>query len=286
MRNVKTVSVKVIIVSITVVILALIIILGAFATVPAGYRGVLLRFGKVAGVLNEGLNMKIPLIDSVVNMSVQTQKYEVKAEAASKDLQTVDTSVALNYRLDPAFIGEIYQTLGTSYIDVVAAPAIQEVVKSVTARYDAQDMILRRADVKTDIDQALLDRLAQKKIIVETISITNFQFSADFAKAIEDKVVAAQAVFQAQNKLEQIKVEAQQAEATAKGQAAATIANANGQAQAIQIVTDAQVAANTKIAATLNKDVLEYILIDRLGKDVKVVVVPAGDNIALGTINP
>ena len=64
------------------------LIFGSFTTIPAGHRGVVIRFGAVIGtILDEGLQNKLPFIDSVEKMSVQTQKYEADAVSASKDLQ-------------------------------------------------------------------------------------------------------------------------------------------------------------------------------------------------------
>jgi len=260
------------------------ILSGMFLTVDAGNRGVLLRFGKVAGVLGEGLNVKLPFIDKVEQMSVKTHLFESKASAASKDLQDVITTIAVNYKLKPEAVGIVYSTIGRSYIETIAQPCIQEVVKSVTSGFDAEDLILKRAEVKTEITNELTKRLAERNIIAEAVNITNFEFSTEFTNAIESKVVAVQKVLEAENKLRQVEVEARQAEQKAKGEAAAAIAAAEWQGRAITIVTDAQVEANKKIAESLNKDVLQYILIDRLGKDIKVIVIPAGQNLALGDI--
>jgi prohibitin 2 len=267
---------------------ALAIIIGIFLTcfviVPAGNRGVLLRFGKVEGVKSEGLNMRMPFIESVELMSVRTQLYESDATAASKDLQDVTAKIAINYKVDPTKVGYIFQTIGMRYIDVIAHPAIQETVKEITAKFNAEDMILKRAEVKDMIVNALNTRLSQRDIVTESINITNFDFSDEFTRAIEAKVVAQQNALQAQNKLEQVKVEAQQAKAKAEGEASAAVAKAQGQAQAIQIVTDAQAAANAKISPSLSTEVLQYIFYDRLGSDIKVVVIPAGSNLALGDL--
>jgi prohibitin 2 len=260
------------------------LVLTSFITVPAGNRGVLLRFGKVEGIKTEGLNMRIPFIETVELMSVRTQLYESDATAASKDLQDVTAKIAINYRIDPTKVGYIFQTIGMRYIDVIAHPAIQETVKEITAKFNAEDMILKRAEVKDSIVNALTTRLSQRDIVTESINITNFEFSKEFTKAIEDKVVAQQNALQAQNKLEQVKVEAQQAKAKAEGEADAAIAKAQGQAQAIQIVTDAQTLANAKISPSLSEEVLQYIFYDRLGSDIKVIVIPAGSSLALGDI--
>jgi prohibitin 2 len=265
-----------------VVLIVASIILSSFTTIPAGHRGVVIRFSAVTGrILDEGLKTKLPFIDSVVKMSVQTQKYEADAVSASKDLQDVNTTIALNWHLDPGMADEVYRSLGLDFIERLAAPAIQETVKQVTARYIAEDLILKRDEVKGEITQNLSTRLMERGIVTETVSITNFKFSDTFTAAIEAKVAAEQAVLEAKNKLERVKVEAQQREAEAKGEADARIAKANGEAEYIRVVTQAQVAANEAIAGSLTPEVLQYILLDRLGEDIKVMVIPSGQGLDL-----
>jgi len=261
------------------------IIVGSFTTIPAGHRGVVIRFSAVTGrILDEGLKTKLPFIE----MSVQTEKYETGAASASRDLQDVNTTIALNWRLDPGMAAEVYRTLGMEFIDRIAAPAVQETIKQVTANYIAEDLILKREAVKNEIQENLSNRLLERGIITETVSITEFQFSATFVAAIEAKVAAEQAVWEARNKLERVKVEAEQAEAAAKGEASARIAKAEGEAEYIRIVTEAQVAANQDISESLTPEVLQYILLDRLGEDIKVMVIPSGQglDLVLPEINP
>jgi len=264
-----------------VVILASIIV-GSFTTIPAGHRGVVIRFSAVTGrILDEGLQTKLPFIDSVVRMSVQTQKYETDSSAITNDLQDVRTTIALNWKLDPGMAAEVYKTLGLEFIDRIAAPAIQETIKQITAQYNAEDLILRRDEVKGAITENLANRLRERGIITEIVSITVFQFSDTFTAAIEAKVAAEQAVLEAINKLERVKVEAQQREAEAKGEADARIAKAIGEAEYIRVVTEAQVAANQAIVESLTPEILQYILLDRLGEDIKVMVIPSGQGLDL-----
>lgn len=258
------------------------IIFGAFTTVPAGHRGVVIRFSAVTGtILEEGLQVKVPFLDSVVMMDVRTDKYEVAAAAASRDLQDVSTTIALNWRLEPIRTGEIYRTLGMDYAGRITAPAVQEVVKQVTARHRAEDLITNREMVRNEIAEELTVRLLERGIIVEAVSITEFRFNETFVAAVEAKVAAEQAVLQAQFTLEQVKIEAQQREEKERGEANARIAAAEGEAEYIRVVTDAQVAANNAIAESLTPEVLQYILLDRLGEDIKVMVIPSGQGLDL-----
>jgi regulator of protease activity HflC (stomatin/prohibitin superfamily) len=265
-----------------VVLIVASIIAGSFTTIPAGHRGVVIRFSAITGsILEEGLRTKLPFIDSVEKMSVQTQKYEADSLAVTNDLQDVSTTIALNWHLDPGMAAEVYRTLGLEFIDRIAAPAIQETIKQITAKYNAEDLILRRDEVKAAITDSLSNRMFERGIITETVSITNFQFSETFTAAIEAKVAAEQAVLEATNKLERVKVEAQQREAEARGEADARIAKAIGEAEYIRVVTEAQVAANRDVAGSLTPEVLQYILLDRLGEDIKVMVIPSGQGLDL-----
>ncbi len=205
-----------------VVIIALIILFGSFYTINAGQRGVILTFGKpTMSAIGEGLHFKIPLIQTVIKMDVKVLKYDTKASSASQDLQTVSTEVTLNYHINPETVPEIYRNIGVNYQDKIIQPAVQEVVKAVTAQFTAEQLITQRPVVKDKIDQALNERLLKSNIIVDTISITNFDFSESFNQAIEAKVTAEQNALAAKNKLEQVKYEAEQAITQAQGQAQA-----------------------------------------------------------------
>lgn len=211
-------------------VILLIIILGTFYTVGAGQRAVLLTWGKPNPVeLNSGLHFKVPIAQSVIKMDVQTQKFAVdKTSAASSDLQTVTTDVAVNYYVNPESVVEIYTKVGTNYQDKVIAPAVQETVKAVTAKYTAEQLITKREEVKASIDSILTERLKSWNINTQAISITNFDFSPEFNAAIEQKVTTEQNALAAKNKLEQVQYEAQQ-----------RIAQAEGEAKAIQIQAQA-----------------------------------------------
>jgi len=184
---------------------------GVFGTVGAGQRGVLLRFGAVTGeIKEEGLYYKIPFVDEVVLMSTQIQKYTAPATSSSKDLQVVRTEVTLNFQLASSQVGEIYRTMRRDYQNRVIQPFIQEVVKSTTANYDAEQLITQRPLVKDELQQMMTERLIPLGINVVELSITDFQFSPAFQDSIEAKVRAVQQALEAENALERVKFEAEQ----------------------------------------------------------------------------
>ncbi len=180
-------------------------------TVAAGERGIRLRFNAPTGdVLEQGLYFRIPFIERVVKLDVQTQKVEAHALAYSKDLQTVDSAIALNYHLNPDSVSKLYTDIGVDYRDRIISPAIQEAVKAATAQFTAQELIEKRPIVKDEIKSQLTSRLQGKYIGVDEFSIINFDFSDAFETAIEAKQVAQQTALTEKNKLETVKFQGEQ----------------------------------------------------------------------------
>ncbi len=228
------------------VIIALIVIgvitAASVQIVDSGHRGVLLHWNAVDVTippLDEGLHFVVPFQDQVVNMEVRTLLFVKGTSAASKDLQTVTTEVTVNYVPNPETVNTLYKEVGLNYQDRIIAPAVEEVVKQVTANYNAEELITKRPLVKSDIETEITLRLNVFNIETQVISITDFQFSQLFSSAIESKVEAEQKALKAENDLRRIQVEALQAEARSQGIAKGNIAQANGEAEAIRIINAA-----------------------------------------------
>jgi len=223
------------------------IVIGVIASqsaqiVDSGHRGVLLHWNAVDTTvppLEEGLHFVVPFQDTIVNMEVRTLKFVTATSAASKDLQTVTTEVTVNYNPDPNMVNILYKEVGLQYESRVIQPAVDEVVKQVTANYNAEELITKRPQVKSDIEAEITTRLNVYNIDTQVISITDFQFSVLFSQAIESKVEAEQKAQKAENDLLRIEVEARQVEQQAKGIAAANVAQAEGEAEAIRVINEA-----------------------------------------------
>src|ERR671915_73149 len=260
-------SIRVIIPAIIGFILLVVVVSASVKIVEAGHRGVLLNFGAVdeSASLNEGIHFVVPFRDNVIPLEVRTQKIEENAASASGDLQDVSTQVALNYHVDPSTAPTLFQQLGFDYASRVVSPAIQESVKQVTARYNAENLITNRETVKAEIETQIEQRLAPYGIDVETISITEFQFTEQFRRAVEAKVEAEQRALQATNDLRRIEIEAQQAEARAIGEQQANIARAEGVRQAAVLQAQGEAEAIQIVEAQLreNPRYLEWLKTQR-----------------------
>lgn len=197
----------------------LILLFGSFGTVSSGNVGVLTKFGKAVATENPGLFFKAPFIEHVTQMDTQTQKEQVDATAASKDLQQVTATVAINFHVNPVDAITIFQNIGADYQSRVIDPAIQESIKSITANYTAEELITKRENAREEIVALLTTKLQPLGVNVDALNIVDFKFSDTFNTAIEAKVTAEQNALAAQNKLVQVQAEASQTVATAKAQA-------------------------------------------------------------------
>ena len=218
--------------------IVLILIATGFYTIPAGERGVLLTFNAVQpGVVMPGAHVKIPFVQAVRTTNVQVQKFSTQESAASKDLQDVSTTLAVNFHLDPSKVDELYRSVGTAadLEQKILAPAVSNVVKAVTARYNAEDLVSNRDMVRKSIEQEVRAALKPYSAEIDAVNITDFKFSSEYSHAIELKQVAQQRALQAQYDLEKVKIDAQQSVVKAQADAKATVAAAEAEAKALEL---------------------------------------------------
>ena len=238
----------------------------AAVIVEAGHVGVVTRFGAVTGVtFEQGLNYKVPFIEGVWVADVRTQKEEVDAAAASRDLQEVKSRIALNYHLDATQATTVYRNIGPLYKQRIVDPAIQEAFKFTTAQFNAEELITQRETVKERAREFLTVRLGQFNVIVDELNIVTFEFSRGFNDAIEAKQIAAQRVLEAQNVRERARVEAETRVVAAEGEANAVLVRAKAAAEAQQIQR-----------STLSDLYVQFLAVDKW--DGKLPSVTAGGN--------
>lgn len=207
--------------AVVVVALLLLLAYSSFETIGPGRKGVVFsRFGGIQDrVLDEGLQFKIPFVEYIIQLDVRIQKAQTDAQASSKDLQMVSSTIAVNYHIDPASVNKIYQEIGTQYKSRVIDPSVQEALKAATALFTAEELITRREEVKQVIKARLFERLAPFYIIVDELNIVDFSFSRSFNDAIEAKQTAMQQALKAERDLERIEIEAKQKIARARAEA-------------------------------------------------------------------
>lgn len=203
-------------------LLFVIVFLWPFSTVPPGHRGVLTTFGKIdQSVYNEGIHFRLPLIQTMYNIDVRIQKSEIDGVAASRDLQSIKTSIALNYHVRPESVVSVFRDLGQDLSAKIVNPTTQEAIKAAAASYTAEELITKRPEVREKIRGLVAERLTKYGAEVDDLAITNFYFSKSFTDAVDAKTTAEQQKLKADRDLQRIRVEAEQKVAQAKAEAEA-----------------------------------------------------------------
>ncbi len=250
-----------------VALLLLFVGFNAVVVVPAGHTGVVVTLGSVSEyVLQEGFHLKIPFVQEIVQMDNRIVKLEVQTEAFSKDLQTVSTSLAVNYRVDKSKSYSIYKNVGASYEDVLVAPAVNEVLKSIVSMYTAEESITTRAAISVSLLEELNVKLNEVGIYIEDINIIDFDFSDAYVSAIEAKQVAEQDLLRTKTEQEQqiviAQAEAEKVRIAAEAQAQQRVIAAQAEAESITAIAQAKAQANQLLSESLTDDVIDYAAIE------------------------
>ena len=200
---------------------AILLTLANCAVVDTGTRGVETHFGKVQGEpLPEGLYFYNPLTTTIHAFNVQTQKLAYETSTYTKDVQKSVFKITVNYAVDPKHIGDIFSLYGKGYADKLIPQVVEGSLKNVVGKWEAVELIANRDKATTQIEEAIRGSLKDKYILVSKVEINNIDFTEQFEKAVEAKVVAIQRASESENKTKQIQEEAKQkviaAEAEAK----------------------------------------------------------------------
>jgi regulator of protease activity HflC (stomatin/prohibitin superfamily) len=230
---------------------------GCIASVDTGHVGVVKTFGKVEDyTFDSGFHLKAPW-NSVTQINNQVQKTTIELPCFSSDIQEVNTTYTVNYQIAKGNAQNLYRDIGVNYLDTVVNPTIQETVKTVIARYTAEGLIEKRAEVAVEIEALLTTNLARYNIDVSSTAIENMDFTDSFTAAVEAKAVAAQQKLQAQIEQERLTMEAKQAAERAQVEANAQAAVNKINAQAAAEVAQIQAKADQEVAK-IGADSAEY----------------------------
>lgn len=230
------------IIAVVLILLGIFFINQFYFIVEPGEIGLIKTMGSLnERVYTQGINFKLPFVQTSVIMNIQTQKLENTAASASQDLQRVEAKVALNYAFEPSHIRKLYENFGSERIieSRIIIPAIEESIKASTAQFRAEDLITTRLALSERIKEKLIAKLENQWVKVIGVNVINIDFTEDFDAAIEAKVKAEQEALTEKNRLETIKFKAEQQIAAAEGAAQAKILEAEAEAEAIRLQTQA-----------------------------------------------
>ena len=252
-----------------IVVIALVLGASCVASVPTGHTGIVTTFGQVEDYTFEaGIHFKLPW-QKVVNMDNRNQKATIDLACFSSDIQEVDVTYTINYQIQKSNAQNIYKTIGTSYFNTVISPRIQEAVKSVIAKYNAENLIANREKLSAEVKDILIEKLATYNIEVLDASIENLDFSDVFTAAVEAKQVAEQtklkteieqeqAIIIANAEAERAKIEAEAAKEVKEIEADAALYATQKEADAKFYATQKEAEANEKLSASLTDTLIKY----------------------------
>lgn len=203
-------------------LLVLIALISAVYSISPGYRGVLITLGKVSqhSYIN-GVGFKWPFVSSMIKMDVRTRKMTDKTSTYTSDIQTADLEYTFTYDLNPENIHILYEKVGLDYEAKAILPSLNDVLKDVIGKWQAQELVANRDKARVDVVAGLQERLDRRFFQNITFQFINIDYSDKFEGAIEDKVIAEQKAQEAVNNTKRIKEEAEQKLISAKAEAEA-----------------------------------------------------------------
>ena len=225
-----------IVIAVLVGLILLTVVGGSFYTIDQGERGVILRNGKVVGTAEPGLGFKMPIIDSVREINVQTQAHVYKDVLVySRDQQNAGLQVSVNYRLASDKVEQIYSEFGgqNGIVTRLLDRQVPEEVKNVFGKFNAVTAIQERARLGMEIQEAIQKAATNSMLIVESVQVENIDFSDAYEKSIEQRMLAEVEVQKVQQNAEREKVQAEIAVIQAKAQADAVKLQGDAEAHAI-----------------------------------------------------
>lgn len=170
----------------------LFLVLGAFEVIDQTERGVLTTFGEVQEILEPGLHFVNPFTSNIYKVDVTVNALTINELSYSKDSQVVSVAAVVNYQVDPSRVRELWEEVRNQAEQRYVVPRSQESLKEVVAAYTAQGIIENRAQMSSEFKTKVVDRLANDGIIVQDVSITNFDFDDQYEAAVQNKQVQEQ----------------------------------------------------------------------------------------------
>jgi regulator of protease activity HflC (stomatin/prohibitin superfamily) len=231
--------------AIVIGLFALTIVGGSFYTVDSGDRGVILRNGAVVGTAEPGLGFKLPIIDTVKEISIRSnaRKYDGVA-VYSKDQQTAELIISINYRLPGDQVEQIYSEYGgeEGVLTRLLDRQVYNEVKNVFGKYNAVTAIQDRSRLVADV-QTALQTVIKGPIVIESVQIENIDLSNAYEDSIEARMLAEVEVQKVKQNAEREKVQAEIAVIQAQAQADAQLAQAKAAAEATRLKGEAEATA-------------------------------------------
>lgn len=249
-----------------VLLIAFILIPFSFHTVDAGEVAVVKHFGEAKAVRSAGLHFDLWATNTYVVYDARVQKVDIETMTYSSDAQTMDVSMTLQYSINPDEVIEITKQYGA--LDLLQAKLesiVIEKTKAVLSSYKAMDIIANRAEMSPKVEEAIRAAVGEEyHVAINTVVLTNIDFSDAFESAVEDKMIAEQKLLQAEYENQ------------------TTIAQAQAKADALVIAAQGEKDANELLQKSLTAEILKSQWIDKWNGELPDTM--AGDDTTLAIV--
>ena len=255
------------------------ILFGWWYTIDQGERGVILRNGALIGIASPGLNFKIPIIDNVVELSVQSHNYRFENMSTySRDQQPANLTLSVNWRIPPDRAGEVYERFRDEggMLTRLVTPRVFEHTKNVFGHFNAVTAIQERDRLNLEIQSAVTKALEGAPILIESLQIENIDFSDAYEQSVEQRMLAEVEVAKIRQNAEREKVTAEITVIKAKAAADATVAEAEARANSVRLQGDAEasaIAARAKALAS-NPSLIELVKAEKWNGQLPTTMLP------------
>jgi regulator of protease activity HflC (stomatin/prohibitin superfamily) len=261
-------------------VLGLSIVLGSWYTIDQRERGVILRNGKLIGTATPGLGFKIPFIDSIVKISLETQRVQFdKVNSYSRDQQPADLLISVNFRATEDKVDDLYSQFGSvrGYADRILLPTVQSQSKIVFGQFNAVTAIQERGRLNAEVMAAVLKH-AEGPVVIESVQIENLDFSNEYEKSIEQRMLAEVEVQRLRQNAEREKVQAEIVVTKATAEANAVRQRAQAEAEAIRLRGEAEASAIRARGAALgdNPNLVGLVQAEKWDGKLPVTMLPGG----------
>lgn len=258
-KQISKKTLTLILIPVLLVVLAGIVTAASLRHVPVGEVGVEVSLSRVTGkTYDSGWHFVAPFKTKVVKMSVQNQISELtqtQAELSGKEVIYLD--LKLTYSLDSSKAPEVYKTAGESYVTTLMPnEEVFDIIKAVFAKYSIDDFAPKRSEILYEAKEALAERFAERGIIIQSLSLSNYNFSDELEGAITEMNQAAQ-------ELKTQEYKNQQSIAAAEAEAKVKKTNAEAEAEAILIKARAEAEANALVSESLTPELVQKMLADK-----------------------
>ena len=261
-------------------VLLLIALMGSWYTVNETERGVLLRNGALVGVVEPGLSCKIPLIETVKRISVQSNATTYQGlQAYSKDQQTATLNVSVSWHVVPAEVGKVYMQYQDldGLVSRLISRQVPTQVENVFGQYNAVSAVQNRGKFVADVTKAIRDSVTGP-VVIDGVQVENIDFSDDYERSIALRMKAEVEVKTREQMLATEQVEAQIVVTRAQADADSKVAQAKADAEATRLRGNAEadaIKAKT-LALSSNPALIELTKAERWDGKLPTTVLPNG----------